>query len=153
PAAGQGGIDRLPAIAAILMSVCASIFENVAAEFVLRLLRKRRLPGVDLTGLRRNRAQIGDESAGILRRQILQTVLDRFCHRSRGGTAALRVGRGEKACKLRIRPGADAKAFVGGDVISAPTYQDVACELATAFQPIGQIARCVTFATMADRGG
>src|ERR1700739_800123 len=135
------------------MTVSASAFENVAAEVVLGLLRTLRRPGVDLTGLRRNRAQIGDESPDILRCQVLQTVFDCFCHRSRGGTAALRVGRGEKACELRIRPGADAKAFVGGDVISVPAFQDVACELATAFEPIAQIARCVTFATMTERGG
>src|ERR1700719_683304 len=135
PAPGQRGIDRLPAIAVILMAVYASAFENMAAEFVLRLLRTQCRRGVDLviTCLRCNRAQISDESADILRRQILQTVLDCFCHRSGGGTAALRVGRGEKACKLRIRPMPDTKVFVGGDVISVPTYQEVACELATAF--------------------
>src|SRR5208282_4919097 len=33
-----------------------------------------------------------------------------------------------------------------------PTDQDVACELAPALQPIAQIARRVTFATMAERG-
>src|ERR1700736_5838854 len=117
------------------MAVRASAFENMTAEFVLRLLHTRRGPDVDLviTCLRRNRAQIGDESADIRRRQILQTVLDCFCHRSGGGTAALRVGRGERACKLRIRPIPDTKVFVGGDVISVPTYQEVACELATAF--------------------
>src|ERR1700733_11900502 len=98
------------------MTVSASAIENVAAEFVLLLLRTRRRPGVDLTCLRRNRTQIGDESADILRSQILQTVLDCFCHRPGGGTAALRLARGEKACKLRIRPRADAEAFVGGDV-------------------------------------
>jgi hypothetical protein len=115
--------------------------------------RTRRRCGVDPTCLRRDRAQIGDESADILRCQILQAVLDGFCHRSGRGTAALRVGRGEKACKLRIRPGANAKAFVGSDVIGAPAFQGIACELAAAFRPKGQIARGVTFATMAERGG
>ena len=64
----------------------------------------------------------------------------------------MRLGRGKKAGKLRIRPIPDTKVFVGGDVIGVPALQDVARELATAFQPIGQIARRVTLATMAERG-
>src|SRR3984893_13551140 len=44
-AAGQRGIDRLPALAAILMAVRASAFENMAAGFVLRPLHARRRPG------------------------------------------------------------------------------------------------------------
>src|SRR6202035_2764074 len=152
---GQRGIDRLPAIAVILMAVYASAFENMAAEVVLRLLGTRCRRGVDfvITCLRCNRAQISDKSADVLRRQILQTVLHRFCHRSGGGAAILRVGGGEKAGKLRVRPGADAKAFVGSDVIGVPTLQDVARELAAAFQPVGQIARRMTLATMAERSG
>jgi len=52
--------DRLPAIAAILMVVRASAFENVTAEFVLRLLRARGRHGVEVvfTCLRWSRAQI-----------------------------------------------------------------------------------------------
>jgi hypothetical protein len=42
PAADQRRIDRLPAIAVVLMAVYASTFENLTAEFVLRLLRSRR---------------------------------------------------------------------------------------------------------------
>src|ERR1700722_12958015 len=45
PAPGQRGIERLPAIAVILMAVYASAFENMAAEIVLRLLRTPRRRG------------------------------------------------------------------------------------------------------------
>jgi hypothetical protein len=154
-AADQRGIARLPALAVILMAVYASTFENVTAEFVLRLLRTRCRRGVDLviTFLRCNRAQISDKSADVLRRQILQTVLDRFCHRPGGGTAILRVGGGEIAGKLRIGPIADARAFVGCDIIGESALQNLAGEFAAAFQPVGQTARRVTLATMAERGG
>jgi hypothetical protein len=75
--ANQRDMSRLPAIAVIFMAVRATACENVAAEFVLRLLRTRCRCGVDLvvTCLRCNREQTSDKSGDILRRHILQTVL------------------------------------------------------------------------------
>src|SRR5439155_17900724 len=93
-------------------------------------------------------AKIGDDGADVFRRELAQTVVDRFAHRARGRAAAPGVPGRKIGGEIVVAPAADAGRLVRADIEGAPARGDRAAEFFAVVQREGEIARRVALAAM-----
>src|SRR3954464_278544 len=102
-------------------------------------------------GLWWHAAQISDDASDVLRRELAETVVDRFTHRTRRRAVARRMAERQIGDQVLVTPAAEAGGLVGGDVEGAPAGRDRARELLAVVQRKAEIARRVAFAAMRQR--
>ena len=163
-AADQGSIFALASRSVPLVATAAVSSEQSASQRVFLPTRQyragRRCPlrlQIDRAGTvrgdRLDIAQVFHQRLIILRRQVLQAVFHRLCHRTGCAAAPFRVTGRQILRQLLFAPGTDTGLRIGSNVGRKPPLDHLTAEVFTLINAKAQIARRVAFAAVSQCGG